>query len=97
MGRAKEKELVKRYARSTVYMLTGGLEHRVAGVGGVCLGISLRGVEGDCLIVVRADFEGKKMVAFTGGVTMAGALVRLEKGLRKNEVRWQPDKFAEQE
>jgi hypothetical protein len=57
--------------------------------------MSLRGIDGDCLIVVRADFEGKKMVTFVSGATMAGALVRLEKQLRLNQARWQVDKYAE--
>lgn len=94
MAQAQVSQLVERYGYSVIYMLTGGFEHLVSGLGGKCLGISLRSTEGDALLVVRAEFDGVRMVAFQGAATGAGAIRKVEREIRKGTLRWRPDRFS---
>jgi hypothetical protein len=91
----KEAVMGKRYGKTLSYLFTGGLEFLVDKQGGELLGLSVRSHHGDALVICRVDFEGKRMVAFSGSDTAAGALVRLERALRQNEVKWRLDKYAE--
>lgn len=95
MDKEKEHSMGERYGRTLAYLFTGGLEYLVDQQGGVFLGISCRSTQGDALVVIRADFEGKRMVGFQGADTAAGAMVRLERALRDTTVKWRPDKYAD--
>lgn len=94
MKRLTQSQEVERYARPLVYMMTGGLEYLVDEAGGVCLGVSIRSHTGDSLLVIRAEFEEVRMVAFVGSATAAGAVVKAEKQLRNGGLEWRADKYA---
>ena len=89
-------QLEKKYSKKVVYLLTGGLEYQVERLGGYCLGFSARATEGDALLVIRVDFEGRHMVGFVGAATLAGGLCILHDKLRDNEMKWQDDKYAKE-
>lgn len=93
MATVQETELLRRYGRKVVYLLTGGLEHLVAEGGGTCLGISIRSTAADTLVVIRADVDGTRMVAFMGGSTAAGALCKVEHQLRNGGLKWRQDYY----
>jgi hypothetical protein len=94
MAQLQESELHRRYSRVTVELLTGGMEFLVEQQGGTCLGISIRSSGVDTLLVIRAEFEGKRMVAFMGASTGASALYKANKQLRNGGVRWVVDQYA---
>ena len=97
MDANKESIISKRYGKTLSYLFTGGAEYLVEKLGGELQGISIRSTHGDALVIIRVEFEGKPMVGFAGSDTAAGALVRLERGLRQNEVKWRADKYREKE
>jgi hypothetical protein len=78
-------------------MMTGGFDHLVEQAGGELLGYSIRGAEGDTLLIIRAEFNGRRMVAFQGAVSAAAAVCRAERELRDGGMRWTPDKYAEEQ
>lgn len=94
MGKETESRLAERYGRTVVYMTTGGFEHLVDQLGGEFLGFSARAAWGDALLVMRAEFAGRGMVAFVTGVTVASAISKAQHDLRHNKTKWQPDKYA---
>lgn len=94
MGIPQMPELQKRYGRTLVYLLTGGVEELIWGQGGRMSGFTVRGGHGDVLLIVRARFEGKPMVAFAGSSSAAASLKKLEQQLRLGQLRWRPDKYA---
>lgn len=93
MGKQTLTELTDKHATAVVYLLSGGLEHLIEELGGECQGLSIRLAWGDALVILRAEFEERPMVAFVGAATAAGALSRAEKELRSNKLDWKPDKF----
>lgn len=86
-------ELEQRYKRPLVFMLTGGFEHLIDKAGGQLQSFTLRGYEGDWLLVIRVTFDERWRIGFVGAVTAAGALVRAEKQLREGDVNWQVDRY----
>jgi hypothetical protein len=94
MGRQGMSEIAERHGTPVVYMLTGGLEHLIDKQGGTCRGFSLRSTFEDSLLVIRADFEGKAMVAFVGAATGVHALSTAHRELRNGGLRWRPDRYA---
>lgn len=94
MGKATESRLAEKYGRVVVYMTTGGFEHLVDQLGGEFLGFSARAAYGDALLVMRAEFGERKVVAFVTAMTVAGAISRAHSDLRHNKTKWQADKYA---
>lgn len=88
-------KIEKKHKKAVLFMVTGGLEYLVERAGGDCNGFSMRNSYGDCLLIIRAEFEGKAMVAFVGSATGAGALSRAHHELRNGGLKWRKDKFKE--
>lgn len=97
MGKEQLTDEVRRYGKKVVYLLNGGLPFLIEKQGGEFRGISLRGYEGDYLLVVRANFEEKKFVSFAGASTGSGALVKWERQAREGKVKWRRDKYEKTE
>ncbi len=57
-------------------------------------GFSVRLAPEDCLITVRADFEGKQMVAFVGATTLSNALLKVTRDAVSGKLKWRDDRFA---
>lgn len=94
MGQQQMSDIEGRHGTAVVYMLTGGLEHLIEHWGGSCRGISIRSTEADTLLVIRADFEGKAMVAFVGAATGVHSIAKAHYDLRNGGLRWRPDRYA---
>lgn len=88
-------ELVARHGIAIIYLITGGFEHLVRAQGGSFQGFSMRGTEADCLLVVRAEFEGVYMVAFVPGRNGANCLAKCQKLLRAVKLVWRPDRYKQ--
>lgn len=93
MPKTSVTEITENLGYRLVYATTGGLEHLVSKRGGLLKGLTIRGADEDCLLVLRADFEGKSMVAFIGAATGAHALCQAEKKLRTGTLKWRKDKY----
>lgn len=89
----QQADLERRYTKPVLYLLTGGLAFMVDRQGGVFMSFTARSQGGDVLLIVRAVFDERSMVAFVGAATMAGALARLYDDLRGNQVKWRKDKY----
>lgn len=94
MAQQQMSEIADRHGTPVVYMLTGGLEQLIGDWGGTCRGFSLRSTSQDSLLVIRADFEGKAMVAFVGAATGVHAISKAHHELRNGGLRWRPDRYA---
>lgn len=86
-------QMEKKYSKPLVYMMTDGFSYLIEKAGGQLKSYSLRDGAGDALLVIRAEFEGKAMVAFVGSATAAGCVVKAEKTLRKGEAKWKADMY----
>ena len=94
----KEKgvtDLVAAHGVGIVYLITGGFEHLVSAQGGSFQGFSMRGTDDNCLLVVRAEFEGVHMVAFIPGRNGATCLAKCQRQLRSVKLVWRPDRYKQ--
>ena len=71
----------------------GDLQASVSQTGGELLGFSVKLSQHDCLITLRAVFPGGRMIAFVGGDTLAGCLLKVPREARSNNLRWKADKY----
>lgn len=88
-------ELVSKHGTAVVYMITGGFEHLIRTQGGQFMGFSMRATDADCLLVIRAEFQGVYRVAFVPGRNGANCLARCHKDLRSDKLVWGVDKFKQ--
>lgn len=96
MTRQLEAVLEARQSRELdrVYRVVyGGLSVAVKSLGAELTGFSVKFGPADCLMVLKADFEGRPMVAFVGGEDFARLLVKAERGASHNELRWKEDRW----
>lgn len=93
---AKRDGVLKKHRQAVMFMVNGGMESLIDRAGGECAGYSVRLGYGDCLMVIRADFNGKPMVCFVGATSAAAALARAEKELRNGKLRWRKDDYRAQ-
>jgi hypothetical protein len=87
-------EIYEKHGGRLAYLMAGGLEHLVHEQGGHCKGFSVRSSGVDTLLVIRAVFPSGPMVAFVGAPTGVHAITQAGRKLRRNELKWSPDKFA---
>lgn len=95
MGKPTQTGLEKKYKKRVLYMVTGGAEYLVDQIGGELSGFTMRSSGFDTLLVLRADFDGKSMVAFVGGNTGASCLARAETQLRNGGLKWRKDRYQD--
>lgn len=74
--------------------LTGGLAASVERGGGLLLGLSLKINGYDCLLTLRAEFPGGRQIAFIGGETPAGCVLKATREAKSETLRWKVDKYA---
>lgn len=71
------------------------LEFDLAGViafgGGELTGFAMNYEEFSCLVVLKADFEGKNMVSFIYSDTMTNCLLRAVSLGKNNRLKWKLD------
>lgn len=66
----------------------------IAVVGGKLLGFSVKIGVVDCLLTLRADFEGQRMVCFVGAPDIGGCLRKSVVEAHSNGLRWREDSFV---
>lgn len=74
----------------------GGLLDDVERAGGELLGMSVRWRGYDCLVTLRARFPAGSMVAFVGGETLGGCLVKAAREARGDALKWRVDRYAKE-
>ena len=75
-------------------VVDGGLKEAVQRSGGELLGFSVKYNGYDCLMTLRAEFPGGRMVAFVGASTLPSAMIRAWQDGNQDGLRWREDKFA---
>lgn len=97
MSRQLEQEWEERSKREREYLLmsvSGGLIMAVERAGGQLLGLSLKISEYDCLMTLRAQFPGGRMIAFVGAGDMAECFSKGTREAKMDNLRWKADKYA---
>ena len=72
----------------------GGLEAALQHAGGALTGLNIKMEEGDVLIVVKAVFPAGPMVGFVGAEDLPGALIKVTREARRDEIKWRADQWA---
>lgn len=90
----KMEERVRRERSQLLLAVYGGLADAVERSGGILCGFSAKMSDYDCLIVLRADFPGGRMVAFVGAADLATALIKATREGKSDQLRWKPDKWG---
>ena len=67
----------------------------IAFMGGQLLGFSVKISEVDCLLTLRADFEGRRMVCFVGAPDIGGCLRKSVVEGHNNTLKWKEDRFVQ--
>ena len=93
MARSNLTQLHKSCGMTVVEMLTGGFEFLIERAGGQFKGISIRPHIGYSLIIIRANFEGRHMVAFCSADTAAQSITKAHKELHNGGLQWRTDKY----
>lgn len=88
------EDRVERENRAILQAVHGGLDEAVHTQGGILLGFSVRLSGGDCLLTLRAEFDGEAMVAFVGSESLAVGLRKSVKQAHTRELNWQEDRYA---
>lgn len=77
--------------------LVKGLEFSLAGAiqfqGGVLRGLSIRYGDFDCLLTLKADFEGAWKVSNVSSDTMMNVLLKTISDAEKGRLSWRADKY----
>ncbi len=66
----------------------------VAFLGGMLLGLSIKIGAVDCLMTLRADFEGRRMVCFVGAPDIGSCLRKAVTEGHINNLKWKEDSYA---
>ena len=74
-------------------LLDGFLAADISSLGGELTGVTLLDRGYDSLMILKASFEGKKMVCFVGAGTWAQCLRKASAEARQNKLKWREDKY----
>ena len=83
-----EAKLVAVY-RALDFELAGSIE---AG-GSLLLGISAKMSAWDCLLTIRVDQGGSRMICFVGSDSLVNCLLKAVRDAQNDMLRWRADKF----
>jgi len=74
------------------------LEFDLAGavqfMGGKMVGFAVKFDDYECLLTYKAEFEGKRMVAFVGSDTPLNCIVKAVNMAKNGRLRWKTDKYG---
>jgi hypothetical protein len=71
-----------------------GLVEALQSAGAVLVGFSVGFRGGDVLMTLRADFEGRRMIAFVGADGLGNLFIKAAKEASYNKLKWREDKYA---
>ncbi len=74
--------------------LVFGLAEEVRYVGGTFVGLAITYEKDECRLVYKADFEGRRMVAFVYSDNMVNVILKAVRLGRKNHLQWKDDRYA---
>lgn len=83
---ARQLALVK----AVEFELAGAVAH----MGGTMLGFAIRYDDVECLLTYKAEFEGKRKVAFVGSDTIMNCLIKAASMAKNNRLRWKNDRYV---
>lgn len=89
-GEDRQKRQDSALVRAIQFELQGTVAHN----GYELLGFSVRLDEWETLITLRAMTDGGRVVAFVGGETLAGAIVKAVREGKRDKLKWRPDKWT---
>lgn len=92
-GDAKAEEREGRRRLELVKALEYGLADAIQSQGGVLLGLSIKYGEFDCLLTIRADFEGKRFISYTGSDSMINCFLKAYAEADRVASHWCVDKY----
>lgn len=89
--KAEERETAKRneLVKALEYGLAGAVEFQ----GGTLRGLAIRYDDFSCLLTIKADFDGKWMVAHMSSDTMPNSILATFAAARRNKLSWSRDKY----
>lgn len=87
----EERELKRQSAlvRALEFELPGILEMQ----GITLLGFAVKWDAYDCLLTLKADFGGKRQVAFCGGSSVVDSILKAVSAAKGERLRWKVDKY----
>lgn len=89
----EREERRRRRAERLLYVAEYGLVDMLHNLGAELQGLSMKTSNADCLMTIRAVFEGKGMICFVGGPTVADVLLKAFREADANELRWREDQY----
>lgn len=88
---AEEREESRRVA--LIKAIEFGLSDAIVNQGAELRGIAIRYGEFDCLMTVKADFNGVRHVAFVGSDSMMNCFIKADAAAAGNRLSWSKDKY----
>lgn len=89
--KAEERETARRLEviRALDFGLAGAIEFH----GGELRGFSMKYNDFDCMLTLKASFEGKWFVSFVSSETMIGCILSTQRKAAHNAIEWTADKY----
>lgn len=89
----QERRNAKRHL-AIVESVEYGLVEAVGRAGGVLDGFAFKDRGVDCLMVIKAEVSGKRMVAFVGSDSLGSLLIKAVKLAGSDRLVWKPDEYG---
>lgn len=89
--KGEERENARRIA--LIKAIEFGLSDAIVNQGAELRGIAIRYGEFDCLMTVKADFNGVRHVSFVGSDTMMNCFIKADAAAAGNRLSWSKDKY----
>lgn len=98
MSRQLEAKIEQRAAKlqdAAMLAIYGGLDDAVSYAGGELAGFSVRLGVDECLMTLRAEFPGGRMVSFVGGEGLPEVFVKASREARGDKLKWRADGYGD--
>ena len=89
----QERRNAKRH-RAIVESVEYGLVEAVGRAGGVLDGFAFKDRGADCLLVIKAEVSGRRMVAFVGSDNLGSLLIKAVKLAGSDRLTWKEDVYG---
>ena len=99
MSRQLEQDAEDRQARrwaNTGKAIARDLHKAVERNGGFLTGFTMKFDEFDALLVLKAEFPGGPQVAFVGGGSPEGCVLKAVSEAKRDGLKWKPDRWAKE-
>lgn len=89
-----QKKILEKQKEALLISIYGGLMNSVSRSGGELTGLSIRFNDEEVLMVIKAQFPGKRMVSFVGSHSLAECFVKGTRDAGSDDLRWKVDRYA---